>query len=146
VSSEQLTRVEWCALNALADDIEPVEEVFRSLHEDGFTLSADEFLQTMFALVRRGFVTVSQAPIPAFGQSFPERAITPSRPEDIVGDLDGEFRQTYARGDYLHRVSIPAGSEPGGVPFGIYFDLTSAGRAEWDKPRYRAYYATEPSV
>ena len=143
MSSQELTRAEWCALNALADDIEPVEEVSRSLRQDGFTLSADEFLQTMFRLIQRGFVTVSQAPIPAFGQQFSERTITPSRPEDIVGDLDAEFRQTYARGDYLQRVSIPA---PGGVPFGIYFDLTSAGRAEWGKAIYKAYFDAEPSV
>ena len=118
----------------------------QSLREDGFVLSADGFLQTMYNLVQRGFVTVSQAPIPAFGQRFSERAITPSRPEDIVGDLDAQFRQTYTRGDYFRRVSIPAGSEPGGVPFGIYFDLTAAGRAEWEKPRYKPYHAAEPSV
>jgi hypothetical protein len=146
VSSHELTRTEWCALNALADDIEPVEEVSRSLREDGFTLSADEFLQTMFVLIQHGFVTVSQAPIPAFGQQFSERAITPSRPEDIVRDLDAEFRETYARGDYLRRISMPADSEPGGVPFGIYFDLTSLGRAEWNKATYKAYYAAELSV
>jgi hypothetical protein len=146
VSSHELTRAEWCALNALADDIEPVEEVARSLREYGFTPPEDEFLQIMFGLVQRGFVTVSQAPIPAFGQRFPERAITPSSPQGIVGDLDVDFRETYARGDYLRRASIPVGSEPGGVPFGIYFDLTPAGRAEWDKPRYKAYYAAEPSV
>jgi hypothetical protein len=133
-------------LNALADDIEPVEEVMRSLREDGFALSAHEFLQTMFALVQHGFVTVSQAPIPAFGQQFAERAITPMCPEDMVGDLGAEFRETYRHGDYLRRASIPAESEPGGIPFGIYFDLTAAGRAEWDEPVYRAYHAAEPSV
>ena len=146
MTSNELTRAEWCALNALADDIEPVEEVSRSLRQDSFTLSADEFLQTMFGLIQRGFVIVSQAPIPAFGQQFSERTITPSRPEDIVCDLDAEFRETYARGDYLRRVSIPADSEPAGVPFGIYFDLTYLGRAEWGKPIYKVYYAAEPSV
>jgi hypothetical protein len=147
VSSHELTRAEWCALNALADDIEPVEEVVRSLREDGFALSVDEFLHTMFALVQRGFVMVSQAPIPAFGQHFAERAITPTCPEDIIGDLGAEFHKTYRYGDYLRRASIPAGSEPAGIPFGIYFDLTAAGRAEWDQPVYRAYHhAAEPSV
>ena len=146
MSSHELTRAEWCALNALADDIEPVESIMRSLREDGFTLSADEFLQLMFTLVQRGFVTVSQAPIRGFGQDFAERAISPKSPRDIVGDLESQFRETYERGDYLHRIAIPTDSTPAGVPFGIYFDFTSSGRAEWDKPTYNAYHAAQPSV
>ena len=139
MSSQLLSPVEWNALNALADDMEPVESVFRCLREDGVTLSADEFLATMFGLYRRGFITITQAPIPAFGQQFSERAITPSSPEEIVGDLDAAFREAYRHGDYLRRVSIPADSAPAGIPFGIYFDLTAEGRAEWSKPVYEPF-------
>ena len=142
MTSHELTRTEWCALDALADDIEPVESVMQRLREEGFTLSGDEFLQVMFGLAQRGFVTVSQAPIRGFGQQFAERAISPTSPADIVGDLQHEFCETHQRVDYLQRIAITADSDPAGVPFGIYFDLTASGRAEWDKPEYNAYWTT----
>ncbi len=145
MSSEQLTPAEWHALNALADGSGPIEEVARTLRGEGLTLSPREFLATMFRLFRRGFVTVSQTPIPAFNQQFSERVITPSQPADIVGDLEAAFRETYEHGDYLSRVAIPADSAPAGVPLGIYFAFTPEGRAEWDKPFYKAYI-DEPSV
>ena len=138
--TKELSPDEWHALNSLADDIEPVEAVFRSLHREGFTPSADEFLAIMFALFSRGFVTIRQASISGFGQQFAERTITPSQPHEIVGDLDSAFREAYSLGDYLHHVAIPADSTPAGVPFGIYFDLTPAGRTEWNKPIYESFF------
>ena len=126
----ELSPAEWHALDSMLDDIEPVEEVARAIREAGIVFSADEFLATMLSLFRRGFITIRQAPIPAFDQEFSDREITPLQSSEIVGDLDAEFRATYAHGDYLRRVSIPADSEPAGVPFGIYFNLTSSGRAE----------------
>ncbi len=139
-NSEEVSPAEWHALDSMADDMEPVEEVARAIREAGILCTPDEFLETIASLFRRGFVTIRQAPMPAFGQEFPEREITPSKPGEIVGDLDAEFRATYAHGDYLRHVSIPADSAPAGVPFGIYFDLTPSGRAEWEKPIYEPLY------
>ena len=139
MNNQPLSRVEFHALNALADGIEPVEFVLGSFEEEGITLSRDEFLAVMFGLFRRGYITISQAPIPAFGQQFSERTITPASPEDIVGDLEIAFRDTHAHGGYLRSVAIPADITPAGVPFGIYFDLTPEGRAEWDLPEYESF-------
>ena len=139
MSNSPLSKIEFHALNALADGIEPVEFVLGSLQGEGITLSGNEFLAVMFGLFRRGYITVSQAPIPAFGQEFSERTITPDRPEDIVGDLEVAFRETYARGGYLRNAAIPAETPPAGVPFGIYFDLTPEGRTEWDLPQYESF-------
>jgi len=133
MTSHPLTRVEFHALNALADGIEPLEFVLGSLSGEGIKLSRDEFLVLMFGLCRRGYITISQAPIPAFGQEFSERAITPVCPEDIAGDLEVAFQETYAHGGYLRSAAIPADTPLAGVPFGIYFDLTPAGRVEWEE-------------
>jgi hypothetical protein len=139
VNSQPLSRIEFHVLNALADGIEPLEFVLGSLSGEGIRLSRDEFLVLMFGLFRRGYITVSQAPIPAFGQQFSERAITPARPEDIPGDLEVAFQETYAHGGYLRSAAIPADTPPAGVPFGIYFALTPAGRTEWDQPQYESF-------
>ena len=139
MSSYPLGRVEFHAFNALADGIEPLEFVLGSLEGEGIKLSRDEFLTLMFGLFRRGYITISQAPIPAFGQEFSERAITPACPEDIAGDLEVAFRDTYVHGGYLRSAAIPAGTPPAGVPFGMYFDLTPAGRTEWDLPEYESF-------
>ena len=139
MSSHPLSRVEFHALNALADGIEPLEFVLGSLEEQGIRLSRDEFLVLMFGLFRRGYITISQAPIPAFGQEFSERPIAPACPEDIAGDLEVAFQETYAHGGYLRSAAIPADTPPAGIPFGIYFDLTPTGRAEWDLPEYESF-------
>jgi hypothetical protein len=139
VSNNPLSRVEFHALNALADGIEPLEFVLGSLEGEGIKLSRDEFLALMFGLFRRGYITISQAPIPSFGQEFSERAITPASPEDLAGDLKVPFQETYAHGGYLRSAATPANTPPAGIPFGIYFDLTPAGRAEWDLPQYEVF-------
>ena len=139
MSDQPLSRIEFHALNALADGTEPLEFVLGSLEQEGIKPSRDEFLALMFGLFRRGYITISQAPIPAFGQQFSERAITPASPEDIVGDLEVAFRDTHAHGGYLRSVAVPADTTPAGVPFGIYFDLTAEGRAEWDLPEYESF-------
>ena len=138
-NTQELSPTEWHALNSLADDIEPVESVSLSLRREGLSPSADEFLATMFRLYRLGFITIRQAAIHGFGQEFQERTITPSQPSEVVGDLDELFREFYTAGHYLHSVSIPADAPPSGVPFGIYFDLTPAGRTEWNKPIYESF-------
>jgi hypothetical protein len=56
-----------------------------------------------------------------------------------TGDLEVAFRDTYAHGGYLRSAAIPAGTPPAGVPFGMYFDLTPAGRTEWDLPEYESF-------
>ena len=139
MTSHPLTRVEFHALNALADGIEPLEFVLGSLSGEGIKPSREEFLVLMFGLFRRGYITITQAPIPAFGQEFSERAINPVCPEDVAGDLEVEFQKTYAHGGYLRSAAIPADALPAGVPFGIYFDLTPAGRAEWGQPQYESF-------
>ena len=137
---ERLSPIEWQALSALADDMEPVEEVLRSLRDNDFPVSADNFLATMFSLFTQGLITISQEPLQCFGQDFPERVISPSVPSDIVGDLDSVFRETHGNGDYLRRVSVPHDDPfPGGVPFGIYFRLTPSGEAELDQPIYATF-------
>ena len=133
-----LSQLEWLVLNALADDMEPVEAISHDLcHNSGLTLSADQFLTVIFNLYCRGYLTVKQAPIPAFGQQFAERILDPSQPHEVVGDLDAPFRQAYATGDYLRHVMSA------GVPFGIYCELTASGRGEWDNPRYESYWPAD---
>ena len=61
-----LSQPEWLVLNALADDMEPIEAISYDLRNNyGFTLSADQFLTVIFNLYSRGYLTVKQAPIPA---------------------------------------------------------------------------------
>lgn len=129
--------MEWCFLNALADDIEPVEEVFRSLRESSFEVSANEFLVIIFTLFNRGFITIQQAPMEAFEQNFVERNVIPSRPAYVVGDLGNSFREFFANGDYLRRY------DGAGIPFGIYFDLTIKGREEWNHPVYQSFWPND---
>jgi hypothetical protein len=139
--SAGLTKAEWVALDSLADDVmEPMEEVSRALRDYGLDLTSADFLVLLFSLFQRGFVTVRQAPIPAFGQAFEERVLSPTQPRDMLGELGHSFEESYAQGDYLRRVAIPADSPPTGVPFGIYIELTPTGRAEWDSPLYKAFW------
>jgi hypothetical protein len=139
--SEGLTKAEWAALDSLVDDVmEPIEEVSRALRDYGLDLTSGDFLALLFGLFRRGFVTVRQAPIPAFGQAFEERVLSPTEPGKMMGELEHCFQESYAAGDYLRRVAIPADSPPTGVPFGIYIELTPAGRAEWDNPLYKPFW------
>jgi len=127
-----LNREQWIALDALSDDMEPVEQVFFALRDSGAALTPTQFLALMFGLFRAGFVTIRQSPI--MGQEFIARVILPATPAEIVGDLDAEFAEFYSRGEYLRR------HQGGGVPFGIYFVLTEPGRIEKDKPEYAAFY------
>ena len=78
--------------------------------------------------------------MPAFGQQFLGRVISPSQASEIVGDLGTEFCAAFNHGDYMRRVAIPSDSTPAGVPLGIYFDITTTGRAEWNKPIYKPLY------
>ena len=86
--SEGLTKAEWAALDSLIDDVmEPIEEVSRALRDYGLDLTSGDFLALLFGLFRRGFVTVRQAPIPAFGQAFEERVLSPTEPGNMMGEL-----------------------------------------------------------
>jgi len=135
-----LSKVQWAILDALADDTEPVEEIVKDLNIRGYALSAGEFLQQILLLFQTSFVSIKQEPIPAFGQDFPTTPVLPESPKQVVGDLWQEFEHSYSLGDYLQKESVPAGTAPGGVPFGIYLTMTEAGRREWDSAQYRCYY------
>jgi hypothetical protein len=137
-----LTEIQWSILNSMVDDImEPLEEIAKDLRGKLPYLSADDFLQNIFFLYQQGFVTITQQPIPAFGQIFTEKTILPLSPQDVVGDLEWSFEEFYALRDYARKESIPSGSESAGVPFGIYVALTEVGHKEWDDRRYRCYYS-----
>jgi len=128
-----LNREEWIALDAFADDdMEPVEQVFIALKRGGVTQTPAQFLSLMFGLFRKGFVTIEQRAI--MGQDFPERAILPTTPAEIVGDLGAEFEEFFSRGEYLRKY------DGAGVPFGIYFVLTESGRVEMNKPEYAPFH------
>ena len=142
--AEPLSKAEWIILDALADDIEPIEEVARSLRAYGLRVSAEEFLQLSFQLYKHGFIQIWQAPIEAFGQSFEETYLLPESPGEIVGALDLHFRQAYSSGDYLLYAAITP-DDFGGVPFGIYYTLTPAGRIEWNRPTYRRHWPASPA-
>lgn len=116
------------------DNVAPLEEVVLGLRDRGRALSADEFLAEVLALYAGSLVAIMQEPISGFGQTFPARAILPSSPRDILGDVARGFEEFWASGDYARKEKACARREPAGVPFGIYLVLTGAGRRMRDDP------------
>lgn len=136
---------EWEVLNALADGMQPIEGIYEWIAHFSPDLLIDprHLPDVLYSLFKRRYVTIMQKPISAFGQEFSTRTITPYKPKDVLGDLAGEFIRFCSEKTYLRFESIPTGSEPAGVPFGIYAEQTELGRVEWDKETYSEYWKEE---
>jgi len=137
-----LTRPQWLILNSLADQDEPLESVYAAFSEGDRSQDPAQLLPVLFALSEMGFIVFRQEPIRALGQELASRDINPAKPADIVGDCAGAFEEFRAKRDYLAHLTLGGGpyASPAGVPFGIWVEMTPAGRAEWDRPEYAVYW------
>jgi hypothetical protein len=137
-----LTRPQWLILNCLADQDEPLESVYAAFSEDDRSQDPAQLLPVLFGLSEMGFIVFRQEPIQALGQEMASRAINLARPADIVGDCAEAFEEFRAKRDYLAHLTMGSGSyaSSAGVPFGLWVEMTPAGRAEWDRPKYAVYW------
>jgi hypothetical protein len=129
-------------LNSLADQDEPLEAVYAACSEGNRSQDPAELLPPLFALSQMGFVVFRQEPIRALGLELASRAINPAKPSDIVGDCMEAFEEFRVKRDYLAHLTLGGGPDTSaaGVPFGIWVEMTPAGRAEWDRPQYAVYW------
>jgi hypothetical protein len=58
-----LLELPWRILDSLADDIEPIEEIYRHCSGDDRSVDPLELLPHLLLLHRSGFVTISQGPL-----------------------------------------------------------------------------------
>ena len=137
-----LTRPQWLILNCLADEDEPLESVYAAFSEGDQSHDPARLLSVLFALYEMGFVIFRQEPIQALGQKLASRPINPASPAEIVGDCGEAFEEFRAKRDYLAHLTLGDGpyASPAGVPFGIWVEMTPAGRAEWNRPEYAVYW------
>lgn len=128
-----LSRHQWEVLNSLADGSEPFEQIAIDAFGLDPTVTPACVLSDVYALNGMGYVSICQIPLRAAGQMFEERAINPTCEEEVVGDLQEQYRQFEATGGFLVQVADT------GVSFGVYLDMTDAGRVEWDRNEYNRY-------
>lgn len=134
--SVKLTRQRWLVLNSLADGSEPFEEVYAEW-ADGADADPLHLLDDVFSLYVRGYVVIEQVPLTSAGQSFSARRLTPSRPLDVVGDLREQFEAFSETRKYLKSY------DGGGIPFGVYVEMTPIGREEWGPEEYGVFVQRE---
>lgn len=139
-----LTKPQWLILNCLADQDEPLESVYAAFSEGDRSQDPAQLLPALFALSEMGFVVFRQEPIRPLGQELVSRSISPTKPTDILGDCAEAFEEFRVKRDYLAHLTLGSGpyASPAGVPFGIWVDMTPAGRAEWDRSEYAGYWGT----
>jgi hypothetical protein len=94
-------------------------------------------INELYALYKMGFVIIRQQPITALRQDFREKIISPASPMDILGDLKEYFNEYCKTRKYLWELTL--GGSPGGVPFGIWVEITAWGEEEAKKPEYMEY-------
>jgi hypothetical protein len=130
---KMLSKHQWQVLNSLADGSEPFEQITIDALALDPTITPGGVLSDVYALYGMGYVSIDQVPLCAADQTFNARAINPTCEEEVVGDLREQYLQFEATGDYLVQV------DHAGVPFGVYLDVTDAGRVEWDRNEYNEY-------
>jgi hypothetical protein len=142
-----LTRPQWLILDCLADRDEPLESVYAAFSEEDRSHDPAQLLSVLFGLYEMGYVIFRQEPIRALGQELASRVISPTCPAEIVGDCAEAFEEFRSKRDYLVSLTLGTGeyAATAGVPFGIWVEMTRAGRAEWDRPEYAAYWDEEPA-
>ncbi len=134
-----LSRQQWIVLNSLADGDEPFEIVDMDIEGADAESTPQDTLRHLTDLCRMGFVTLTQTPLSDL-QDFEEKPLTPERPGDIVADLAEEFRLYCEKRDWIQTDDVTVAGAKIGIPFGVYVEMTEAGRREWEKPDYRPYW------
>lgn len=135
-----LTRGQWNILNCCADADEPIEQVYANYSEHDQTVDPALLLSDLLRLYQSGLITIRQIPMDWCGQEFAERNINPESPDDIVGDLRDSFDEFRRKREWLCYEQGGQYTGPSGIPFGIWIDMTPAGRAEWERREYQVYW------
>ena len=136
-----LTKRQWLLLDRLADQDEPLECAYNAYADGDRSIDPRRMLDDILLLVQRGLITIRQEPISALQQTFKTKTITPKSASEIVGDLTDDFENFCVKRDYLHYATLGEGpNATAGVPFGIWIDMTTAGRREWNDAKYEPYY------
>ena len=133
-----LNNIEFFILDSVVDCDMPFEFVDSTVKDIDQNLTPQDTVNTLYKLYKLGFIKISQIPIRALKQGFIEKIIHPNEPSDLMGDLSEFFNEYCKIRTYLWYLEI--GSK-GGVPFGVWIDLTDLGRQEWNKDIYKKYYS-----
>ncbi len=134
-----LSRLQWIVLNSLADGDEPFEIMDMDIVKADAESTPRDTLGHLMGLYRMGFVTLAQAPLSGH-QDFEEKPITPEQPEDIIAEFAGPFRLYCEKRDWTQTDDTTVAGTNIGIPFGVYAEMTEAGRREWEKPEYKPYW------
>jgi hypothetical protein len=137
----RLNKNQWSILDILLCDEEPLETADEIVKEVCPESTPCDTLNELYALYQMGFVVIKQQPITALGQDFARRTIEPSSPQDILGDLQEYFEDYCKTRKWLWELTL--GDSPGGVPFGIWIEITPSGREEAEKPDYKDFWPPE---
>lgn len=136
-----LTRRQWFLLDALSDQDEPLESLYNAYTDGDRTIDPHRMMDDIFQLFQQGLITIRQEPVSVFQNDFERKAIIPNSASDIIGDLKNEFISFCSKRDYLWHITLGEGSNAtAGVPFGIWIDMTEAGRREWRNSKYKSFY------
>lgn len=131
----KLSKTQWQILNSLADGSEPIEQIFLDLQYENLVTDPNELLPDICALFDIGHITISQIPLgESVDQRFDRLDIKPANETDVLGDLREQYARFREKKDYLNRFA------GGGVPMGIYLEMTANGRSEWDRDEYRKFW------
>ncbi|MFC1895126.1 hypothetical protein ACFL0Q_00470 [Thermodesulfobacteriota bacterium] len=129
----KLDKLQWNILKSLSERSEPIEQVYLDIQEELMISDPITLLPQVLELYNMGHLTIHQAPLGGLGQSLQERDIFPTDENDVLGDLSDQYEKFREKRDYLY------GFCGGGIPMGIYLEMTSSGRVEYNKEEYQEY-------